>query len=137
MTVPIAHLTLELEAHKPMSLAFIYRLISSLTQAKAASDVQARNEMLARMRKAAPDSDGSMMPALLTDEVAVDMPAFVVARIFETYGVPSIAKRYLCEVRPPPLPAAGLRGKVRAILPHMRNTLLARHSLTLPKSVRS
>jgi len=34
----------------------------------------------------------------MPDEGAVGMPRFVVARTFETYGVPSLAKRYLCEM---------------------------------------
>ena len=92
-SITIGNLTLDLEGHKPMSLAFLYRMISSLMEAKMAYDVQARQSLLER-QYANPEA----AIGLQHDEFTVDMPAFVVARLFETYGVPNLAKRYLCEM---------------------------------------
>jgi hypothetical protein len=94
MHLQMGNLDLDLEGNKAMSLAFLYRMISSLTQAKMQSDLAARKALLARVG----DMYSHGEQILNLPDESIEMPKFVVAKTFETYGVSSLSKRYLCEM---------------------------------------
>ena len=98
----LGNLKLNLTGNKSMSLFFLYRLISSMTQAKMQSDLQKRRALLDAVRAAPASAIGGGNSKVAVNVAAleneIEMPQFVVAKTYETYGIPALAKRYLAEM---------------------------------------